>query len=215
MEEEINALQDILKRTEFTDTLQLYNTTVINNNSPLGVVTTPFDESKISRPNLQQNSNTSLDENQMMLHKNIEPLTSATDRLVNEVRNNLSIVYQQEAQQLLTLLYAPHFQVLFPTHDEVALMREGDLNENNIVDISKNPNEDNIQNVNGGMHEDEINSTGIQTRNIGGTGLGFYQERFNFLGRFHRSRTHTRTDKLSFSGEKLNSKWTSRYVELF
>ena len=110
--DEINCLSKILSRNEFTETLELYNTTVTNWSSPLGVVTAPPEDKENQSNPVRQPS----------FKQNIEPLTSATDRLVNEVRNNLSIVYQTEAQNLLRLLYMPNFQVLFPTHDEVALI---------------------------------------------------------------------------------------------
>ena len=156
---ELSALRSVLNRDEFTQSLNLYNTTVSNWTSPLGVVTSPHDEGK---ENSSISKNREIFSNGINRHTSfkqyVEPLTSATDRLVNEVRNNLSIVYQSEAQQLLSLLYSPHLQVLFPTHDEVALMREGDLNENQIVDISRNQynsnntplsasNNDNIQEI--------------------------------------------------------------------
>ena len=173
IEDEINCLTEILNRNEFNETLQLYNSTVTNWNSPLGVVTAPSEERDgqvVS--NLTQGGPHSLNRH-ASFKQHIEPLTSATDRLVNEVRNNLSIVHQNEAQHLLSLLYAPHFQVLFPTHDEVALMREGDMNENNIVDISRNPDDLN-DNVNGvtSEGEDEVDENGIISRNIGGSWVG-------------------------------------------
>jgi len=137
---ELSALRSILNRDEFTQSLNLYNATVSNWTSPLGVVTSPHDDGKENGSSTSKRdifSNTGVNRH-TSFKQYVEPLTSATDRLVNEVRNNLSIVYQSEAQQLLSLLYSPHLQVLFPTHDEVALMREGDLNENQIVDISRN-----------------------------------------------------------------------------
>lgn len=136
---ELSALRSILNRDEFTQSLNLYNATVSNWTSPLGVVTSPHDDKENGSSTSKRDmfSNTGINRH-TSFKQYVEPLTSATDRLVNEVRNNLSIVYQSEAQQLLSLLYSPHLQVLFPTHDEVALMREGDLNENQIVDISRN-----------------------------------------------------------------------------
>lgn len=134
--EEIRAVQNICEEQEFQSALQLYNNSLTNWSSPLGVVTTP-NELIHNKENEYKDSNQA---RQTSYHKHAEPLTSATDRLVNELRNNLSTVYQSEAQQLLSLLYSPHLQVLFPTHDEVALMREEEVNDKQASNNDLNSN---------------------------------------------------------------------------
>ena len=72
--------------------------------SPLGVVTSPHDDGKENGGSSKMGSASFSSPGGINRHTSfkqyVEPLTSATDRLVNEVRNNLSIVYQSEAQQL-------------------------------------------------------------------------------------------------------------------
>merc|ERR1712226_1344944 len=142
-EDDLGDVISLLENPAFNDCLELYNTTVTESTPPIGIITKPLTDNSDQTDNLyaqphdmNNRIHSNFNNTSALISPSIEPLTHTSDRLVNQVRSSTATVHSHEARELQDLLFKPHFQVLFPTHDELADMREGETQEN-VVNIEE------------------------------------------------------------------------------